>query len=141
VIILVLASSWFVGHRGTVNAYRVAAHAALLAWFCRELTLLPGSSDAYVTLAWGLCGAAMFVAGLRRDHTYLIRGGVATLFLVVAKLFLWDLAALDPLWRVLLFLGFGGLFLLLSYHLRNLWTPHDAAEHRVPDTHLSGRPS
>jgi len=84
----------------------------------------------------------MFVAGLRRDHTYLIRGGVATLFLVVAKLFLWDLAALDPLWRVLLFLGFGGLFLLLSYHLRNLWNPREDADAlHARGRHLSRRPS
>ena len=138
VIILVLASSWFVEPRRTVNAYRVAAHAALLAWFCRELTFLPGSPDAYVTVAWGLTGAAMFVAGLRRDHAYLIKGGVATLFLVVAKLFLWDLAGLDPLWRILLFLGFGGMFLLLSYHLRNLWNPRDAEDGpAAPDERLS----
>lgn len=130
VIVLLLASSWFVGSRATV--YRVATHAALLAWFCRELTLLPGSPDAYVTLAWGLTGAAMFVAGLRRDHAYLIKGGVATLFLVVAKLFLWDLAGLDPLWRVLLFLGFGGLFLVLSYHLRNLWNPREGGDGTGP---------
>lgn len=121
----VLASSLSVKGRKTAFAYRVAAHAGLLAWLWRELGALPGSADAYVTLAWGLCGAAMFVAGLRRDHAYLIKGGVATLFLVVAKLFLWDLAGLEPVWRVLLFLGFGGLFLLLSYHLRNLWNPGD----------------
>ena len=143
VVALLLACSWAVGGRKTVSLYRLAAHAALLAWFWREFGALPGSPDAYVTVAWGLTGAAMFVAGLRRDHTYLIRGGVATLFLVVAKLFLWDLAALDPLWRILLFLGFGGLFLLLSYHLRNLWNPREAAaaETRVPQTHLSSRPS
>jgi hypothetical protein len=45
------------------------------------------------------------------------------------------------LWRVLLFLGFGGLFLLLSYHLRNLWNPRDVGgngtEPRSPDGHLS----
>ncbi len=140
VVMLLLASSWFVESRGAITVYRVATHAALLGWFCRELTLLPGSHDAYVTLAWGLTGAALFVAGLRRDHAYLIKGGVATLFLVVAKLFLWDIAALDPLWRVLLFLGFGGLFLLLSYHLRNLWNPRtggDQVEHRVPSGRLS----
>jgi uncharacterized membrane protein len=141
VIILLLASSWFVGHRGTVNAYRVAAHAALLAWFCRELTFLPGSPDAYVTVAWGLTGAAMFVAGLRRDHAYLIKGGVATLFLVVAKLFLWDLAGLDPLWRILLFLGFGGMFLLLSYHLRNLWNPRDAEDGPAAPNERLSRPA
>ena len=125
VIALILACSRMVRGRNTVFAYRVTAHAAWLAWLCRELTMLPGATDAYVTVAWGLTGAAMFVLGLRRDHGYLLRGGVATLFLVVAKLFLWDLAGLDALWRVLLFLGFGGLFLLLSYHLRNLWNPRD----------------
>jgi hypothetical protein len=135
VISLILACSWTLGGRKTVLVYRVAAHAALLAWFWRELEMLPGSPDAYVTLAWGLCGAAMFVAGLRRDHAYLIKGGVATLFLVVAKLFLWDLAGLDPLWRVLLFLGFGGLFLILSYHLRNLWNPHERDDSALPFTH------
>ena len=84
----------------------------------------------------------MLVAGLRLDHAYLIRGGVATLFLVVAKLFLWDLAALDPLWRVLLFLGFGGMFLLLSYYLRNLWNPRDDADTpHAPGHHLSHRAS
>ena len=141
VVALLLACSWIVGSPKTMFVYRLAAHAALLAWFWRELGALPGSPDAYVPVGWGLTGAALFVAGLRRDHTYLIRGGVATLFLVVAKLFLWDLAALDPLWRILLFLGFGGLFLLLSYHLRNLWNPREAAaaETRTPD--LSSHPS
>ena len=142
VVALILACSRAVAGRKSTFVYRLAAHAALLAWFWRELGALPGSPDAYVTVAWGLTGAAMFVAGLRRDHAYPIRGGVATLFLVVAKLFLWDLAALDPLWRILLFLGFGGLFLLLSYHLRNLWNPRedDGARPPAPDGQLS-RPS
>ena len=142
VVALILASSWNVVGRKGALLYRLAAHAALLAWFWREFGALPGSPDAYVTVAWGLAGAAMFVAGLRLDHAYLIRGGVATLFLVVAKLFLWDLAALDPLWRVLLFLGFGGMFLLLSYHLRNLWNPRDDADApHAPGRHLSHRAS
>ena len=124
-VALIFASSWSVRSRHVAVAYRIFAHAALLAWLWRELVVLPGPSDAYVTVAWGIVGAAMFVAGLRRDHAHLIRGGVATLFLVVAKLFLWDLAGLEPIWRVLLFLGFGGLFLLLSYHLRDLWRPRE----------------
>ena len=138
VVALIAACSWAVAGRKTALLYRVAAHVALLAWLWREFGTLPGSPDAYVTVAWGLTGAALFVAGLRRDHTHLIKGGVATLFLVVAKLFLWDLAELDPLWRVLLFLGFGGLFLLLSYHLRNLWSPRgDGSAPRVSDDQLS----
>ena len=103
-------------------AYRISAHAALLAWLWRELSVLP-AGDAYVSVAWGVCGAGLLVSGLRLDHTYLIRGGMATLFLIVAKLFLWDLAWVEAIWRVLLFMGFGGLFLALSYYLRLLWRP------------------
>jgi uncharacterized membrane protein len=46
---------------------------------------------------------------------------MGTLLLVVGKLFLVDLSELETIWRVLLFLGFGGLFLLLSYYFRALW--------------------
>jgi uncharacterized membrane protein len=48
---------------------------------------------------------------------------MATLFLVVGKLFLVDLAGVEAVWRILLFLGFGGLFLVLGYYLQHLWRP------------------
>src|SRR3712207_2857697 len=44
-------------------------------------------------------------------------------FLVVRKLFLVDLIGVEAIWRVLLFLGLGGLFLALSYYLRSLGHP------------------
>ena len=44
-------------------------------------------------------------------------------FLAVGKLFLVDLIDVEAIWRVLLFLGFGGLFLALSYYLRFLGHP------------------
>ena len=121
IIIAALVSRRAVSGR-LVFAYWIPAHAALLVWMWRELSMLP-AGDAYVSVAWGVFGAGMLVFGLRRDHTYLIRGGIATLFLLVAKLFLWDLAWVEAIWRVLLFMGFGGLFLVLSYYLRLLWHP------------------
>jgi uncharacterized membrane protein len=48
---------------------------------------------------------------------------MAMLFLVAGKLFLVDLAEVEALWRVLLFVGFGVLFLSLSYYLQALWRP------------------
>lgn len=132
VLALIAASSLYVSGTRTVLVYRIAAHAGLLAWIWCEPTRMPGSAgDALVTVAWGAIGAGLFVAGLRRDHAYLIKAGMATLFLVVGKLLLWDLAWAEPILRVLLFLGFGGLFLVLSYHLRNLWNPSDREE--VPE--------
>jgi uncharacterized membrane protein len=41
--------------------------------------------------------------------------GLLTLFGVAGKLFLVDLRYLDAIWRILLFLGFGALFLLISH--------------------------
>ena len=43
--------------------------------------------------------------------------GLGTLGLVAAKLLLVDMAELEAVWRILLFLGFGGGFLLLSYFI------------------------
>ncbi len=114
--------------------YRVSAHVALLAFLWRELSVLPGG-DAFVTISWGAYAAGLLVWGLRQDLVELVRGGLATLFLVVGKLFLVDLAEVEAIWRILLFLGFGGLFLALSYYLRSLWRP-GATERGVP--HRSG---
>ncbi len=110
------------------NAYRLAVHVAFLAWLWRELSMLPGG-DGWVTVAWGLYAVGLLIAGLRLDYASLARGGMVTLFVVVGKLFLVDLAEVEAIWRVLLFLGFGGLFLILSYYLRSLWQPK-AGTHR-----------
>jgi uncharacterized membrane protein len=122
VIGLMFGVSPMVLPRNLGTVYRVAAHAAVLGWLWRELSVLPGG-EAYVTIAWGLYAVGLLVAGLRLDRSSAVRGGMATLFLVVAKLFLVDLAEVEAFWRVLLFLGFGVLFLSLSYYLRALWRP------------------
>ena len=46
---------------------------------------------------------------------------IGTLLLVVGKLLLVDLAELEAIWRVFLFLSFGGGFLVLSYYFQDLW--------------------
>ena len=122
VIALAFGASSFVLPRGSGLVYRVAAHAALLALLWREFSALP-DGYAWVTVSWGLYAVALLVAGLRLDRVSLVRGGMITLFLVVGKLFLVDLSEVEPLWRIFLFLGFGGLFLALSYYLRFLWRP------------------
>jgi uncharacterized membrane protein len=100
--------------------YRICAHAAFLGWLWRELSVLP-DGDAYVTVAWGLYTVALLVAGLLLARSRLVIVGMGTLLLVVAKLLLVDLISLDAVWRILLFLGFGGIFLVLSYYLQALW--------------------
>ena len=129
-IFLVLAASLAMTPTRAALAYRVACHTALLAWLWQELSPLPNGA-AYTTIAWGLYAAGLLVTGLRLNGSSLTRTGMATLFLIVGKLFLVDLAGVEAVWRILLFTGFGGMFLLLSYYLPHLWRPRTGDQGEV----------
>lgn len=120
VICLALLSSFLITHASGAVVYRLVVHAAVLAWLWRELGAFPEGA-AYVTVSWSVYAAGLLVLGLRRANAGLVRLGVFTLFLVVGKLFLVDLVWVGAVWRILLFLGAGGLFLILSYYLQSLW--------------------
>jgi uncharacterized membrane protein len=115
-----LGTSTVLRPRQVAFVYRICVHAAFLGWLWRELSVLP-DGDAYVTVAWGLYTVALLVAGLHLARSRLVIVGMGTLLLVVAKLLLVDLINLDAVWRILLFLSFGGVFLVLSYYLQALW--------------------
>ena len=95
-------------------------HIAILGWFQRELSPL-SHGQGYVTIAWGVHTIILLVLGLHLNFSRLITVAMGTLLIVVGKLFLVDLVELETIWRILLFLGFGGLFLILSYYFRVLW--------------------
>lgn len=98
-----------------------------LGWGAHVLAPLP-NGQAYVSLVWGLTAAGLLVGGAWFRYDRLQVGGLATLAVFVGKLFLVDLAALPALWRIALFLGAGGAFLLISYSLPGLQTPASADE-------------
>ena len=97
-----------------------------LCWTWTVLDSLSGGG-ALVTIAWGLlsvallAGPALLLSSPSRDigSVRLIywssNAGYVVLALVVAKLFLYDLAAVAPILRILLFCGFGTAFLLAAY--------------------------
>jgi hypothetical protein len=98
--------------------YRVAIHCGVLALLWHEWAGA-GSSTGWVTVAWAIYTLGILAVGLRRIDVGLIYGAVATLLLVVGKLILIDLYNVFPIWRSLLFMGFGLGFLLLSYYLQS----------------------
>ena len=108
------AASYLVRSRGELLTYRIWAHAALLGWIWRELAQLDGGQG-FATMAWGAYGLGLLLLAMRRGWPTAERVAVWTLLATVAKLFLVDLERLDPLFRVLLFLGFGTVFLYFSY--------------------------
>ncbi|MDO8501054.1 MAG: DUF2339 domain-containing protein [Gemmatimonadaceae bacterium] len=72
-----------------------------------------------VTASYALAGTAMLVASMRTSNPAVLRRlGGFTLVVVVARLFMLDLAGVETIWRVLLFLVCGALFLLTSYLLQ-----------------------
>jgi hypothetical protein len=120
IIVFTVVASFTLRRENIAWLYRALAFAGLLAWFFRELVGV-SNGHAYVTIAWSVCGLALLVAGLRYDVRRLRGAGLATLVLVVGKLFLVDLAELEALWRILLFLGVGAVFLVIGYFIPNLW--------------------
>jgi hypothetical protein len=97
-----------------------------LRWTWTVLDPLSGGG-ALVSVAWGvlcaalLAGPALLLAPSPREPGsaglayWSSKAGYIVLALVVAKLFLYDLAAVEPILRILLFCGFGTAFLLAAY--------------------------
>ena len=77
--------------------------------------------------------------GLRARRVDLRYAGAGTLFLVAGKLVVVDLANVDALIRIVLFMAFGAVFLAFGYFFPELWreTERDAT---TPDAKASGLP-
>ena len=71
-----------------------------------------------VTATYAVIGAVLLVMSKRRGGERLLRllGGV-TMLIVVARLFFVDLASVEAIWRVVLFMVVGGVFLFAGYRL------------------------
>lgn len=113
-------ASFFLIPREDKIAYLMAAHITLLLWFLREMSPLT-NGQGLVSISWAIYTVVLFVIGLRKDIKVVTKTAMATLLVLIGKLFLVDLANLETLWRILLFLGFGGVLLLLSYFFKALW--------------------
>ena len=107
--------------------YQGLVLAGWLGWWLHELAPVT-NGQAYVSVAWCATAAALLVVGTWRRAQWIQTAGLATLALFVGKLFLVDLASLPALGRILLFLGSGALFLLISYSLPGLITSESEAD-------------
>jgi uncharacterized membrane protein len=70
------------------------------------------------SFVWLLFGVALLAAGFWREAPALRHAGMALVCIVVAKVFLIDMAGLKGLLRVLSFLGLGAALLGLGYAYR-----------------------
>jgi uncharacterized membrane protein len=128
VIAVGLSISFAIKGNKTAILYRAAAYLGFLVWLSRELEGFD-NGQAFVTVAWSLCGVILLVTGLKKANDGARLVGLATLALVVGKLFLVDLTELDQIWRIVLFLGVGAGFLLLAWFVPGLWKKTGSGEH------------
>jgi uncharacterized membrane protein len=120
VISLAIYSSTRINLKQVSKIYVLMAYLGFLAWFLRELGSLP-DGNGLVSIAWGLTGSILLWVGLRKNQLNIFKAGFATLVLVAIKLLIVDLAHLNVIWRILIFMGFGGACLFLSYWVKDLW--------------------
>ncbi|HEX5870761.1 MAG TPA: DUF2339 domain-containing protein, partial [Longimicrobium sp.] len=83
---------------------------------------------------WGAYALGLLLLAMRQGWPTAEKVAIWTLLATVAKLFLVDLERLDPLFRVLLFLGFGAVFLYFSYS--GAWKPRALPD---PEPRPAGR--
>jgi uncharacterized membrane protein len=76
----------------------------------------PGQTPQVLLSAfWSLTGLAALVYGLLRDERRFRLGGLALLGIAIVKVFLYDLASLDEIYRVLSFIALGLLLLASAF--------------------------
>jgi uncharacterized membrane protein len=80
-----------------------------------------------VTASFAVAGTVLLFMSRKENNKVLRAAGGATLALVVLRLFFVDMQGVDTIWRVLLFLGIGALFLFTSRQLQS-GRPHATSE-------------
>ncbi len=98
------------------RSYQGLAVAGWLGWTLHEFAVLP-HGQAYVSILWGGTAVSLLLGGAWCQRPFVQKSGLAVLMLFVGKLFFVDLNTLSTLSRIMLFLGMGIGFLVISYLL------------------------
>jgi len=101
------------------RVYRIFAHTVML-WLLHHVISPFSNGEAYVSIAWLLYAIVLLIVSLRMGYEKVQQTAMSTLLILVIKLFLIDLAELETIWRITLFIFAGTIFLLLSYYFRSL---------------------
>ncbi|HET6762277.1 MAG TPA: DUF2339 domain-containing protein [Longimicrobiaceae bacterium] len=111
-----------------VGTWRNAlASVAYLLWLFTAADQFSGLAGgaAFTTATWAATGLGLLLVALPRRNQPLVRVALGTIAVVCGKLLLVDLADLDAIWRILVFLGVGAAFLGVSYYVRTAWLVDD----------------
>lgn len=112
-------SAWLHRASGSKTYAVVMAVASYVALMVVDARFLGAILRPLVTASYALMGTALLIASRNAANSAGLRrlGGI-TLVIVVVRLLAIDLADVETIWRVLLFLGCGALFLFASHRMQ-----------------------
>lgn len=104
------------GRTGIVPRFLLGASLVFPLWLLASLV-----SGPVITLTWAAVAAALLAVGFIASVPDLRIAGLAVFGPVLVRIFTRDMAGVDPIWRVLAFLGVGLILLVVSFaYARNL---------------------
>ena len=124
-VVAVAAYGWYRRSVSLAGPMTVLGWVLALVWLASVLAHVTQGQVA-ISFLWAVAAAAALIHGVGRDLQLARVLGITTLVVVLAKLLTVDLAAVDTLWRVGLFLVVGAGLLRLGYILPRLPTSEDS---------------
>jgi len=122
--------AWIYRLSGTRSYSALLAAGSYAALMLIDARVLGGISRPLITASYAIAGTALLVASRNSEYAkWLRRLGGVTLVVVIVRLLVIDMAGVETIWRVLLFLGVGALFLFTSHRMQR---PDAAAPEGAP---------
>jgi len=121
IVLIVMASYWKVSSHDEAEKFQrtvaaVVAYGALLLIMARVLGVI---WPPLVTISFALAGASLLLASRHNEaRGLLLKLAGLTMVVVVGRLLVIDLSSVETIWRVLLFLVCGTMFVYTSYRLQ-----------------------
>ncbi len=112
--------AWIYRRSGTRSYSSLLAAGSYTALMLIDARVLGTISRPLVTASYAIAGTALLIASRNSTNSkWLRRLGGITLVVVIARLVMIDMAGVETIWRVLLFLGVGALFLFASHRMQS----------------------
>ncbi|MEY3202369.1 MAG: hypothetical protein RIR70_1919 [Pseudomonadota bacterium] len=99
----------------TYAVVRVVGHLEGFGGEPAQLLVSNGTVQPSISLGWAILGVALLAWAVRAGHRVVWMAGAALCVATALKLLLFDLAAVDAIYRVISFIGVGFIFLLAGY--------------------------
>ena len=68
-----------------------------------------------ISLSWVLYSGIVTICGILKNRKYLLNSGIVIIVLTIARIFIFDLAKVDALYKLVAFLALGIILMLVSY--------------------------